>query len=422
MASLESILRQAGFSGNGLQTAMAVAMAESGGNSRAYNPTGRDLSYGLFQINMLGSMGPSRRKQYGLASNEALFDPVTNAKVAYALSNGGKNWKPWTTYTSGKYQKYLGNNPEIAGSGSGTGGGTGGTLTPQKGLSMDDLAARYGYTLNFFKSDPTLWKLVTEATANQWTSQEFEARLKGTKWYQTYGDTYRQWRVLEHSDPGTAILRMNQTRSKLTNMANAAGIAIPEQRLKDMIWRVNAYGWDEAQVADAMALEMKYDPKRSPDTYTGMMAANASAIKEHASDFGITVSDKQTFDFLQKMVGQDITEDGIVEFIKQQAKVKYAGIADDIDRGMTVKDYASPYIQAQAKLLELNPEDVHLDDPRMAAALQNKDPKTGKNIPMTLTEFEKSVKGDARWMKTKNARDDLMEGGRQILSDWGLGT
>ena len=100
---LMSILKQAGFKGDGLKMAYAIAMAESGGNARAHNGnrnTG-DNSYGLFQINMLGGMGPERRARYGLSSNDALFDPLTNAKVAYKMSNGGKSWGPWSPSGNG---------------------------------------------------------------------------------------------------------------------------------------------------------------------------------------------------------------------------------------------------------------------------------------------------------------------------------
>lgn len=94
----------AGFSGEALVIALAVAKAESNWRPTAHNSTPPDDSYGLFQINMLGSMGPARRMQYHLASNEALFDPATNARVAFSMSGGGSNWSPWTTYTRGNYQ------------------------------------------------------------------------------------------------------------------------------------------------------------------------------------------------------------------------------------------------------------------------------------------------------------------------------
>jgi murein DD-endopeptidase MepM/ murein hydrolase activator NlpD len=90
-------LQKAGFKGEGLKTAWAIAKRESSGRPDAYNPdrsTGDD-SYGLFQINMLGNLGPSRRASYGLKSNKDLLDPETNARVAYAMSHGGQDFGAW---------------------------------------------------------------------------------------------------------------------------------------------------------------------------------------------------------------------------------------------------------------------------------------------------------------------------------------
>lgn len=110
--SIDDAIRLAyseGARGNALVTAVAVAMAESNLNAEAHNPdagTG-DNSYGLWQINMLGGMGPERRKRYELDSNEALWDARTNARVAAAMSGGWKNFQPWTTFTKGKYKQYV---------------------------------------------------------------------------------------------------------------------------------------------------------------------------------------------------------------------------------------------------------------------------------------------------------------------------
>ncbi len=109
-AQLRDAASKAGFSGNALNMAVAIGMAESGGNAGEVNnnPGTGDLSYGDWQINMLGGMGPQRRAQYGLSSNDALLDPYTNARVAYAMSGGGQNWDPWSTYKSGAYKSFLG--------------------------------------------------------------------------------------------------------------------------------------------------------------------------------------------------------------------------------------------------------------------------------------------------------------------------
>jgi Lysozyme like domain len=94
---LVTMLQAVGFKGESLKYAWAIAMKESHGNALSYNGnthTG-DHSYGLFQINMLGSMGADRRAYYGLAYNAQLLNPVTNAQIAYQMSNAGRNWSAW---------------------------------------------------------------------------------------------------------------------------------------------------------------------------------------------------------------------------------------------------------------------------------------------------------------------------------------
>jgi Lysozyme like domain len=98
---------EAGFRGDGLVTAVAVALAESRGDTRAHNGVAPDDSWGLWQINMRGPLGPDRRHQFGLASNRDLFNPGLNARVAHALSQGGRDWTPWSTYLHGSHQRFL---------------------------------------------------------------------------------------------------------------------------------------------------------------------------------------------------------------------------------------------------------------------------------------------------------------------------
>lgn len=97
----------AGFRGRDLSTAVAVALAESGGRTHAHNSTPPDDSYGLWQVNMLGALGPERRRQFGLDADRDLFDPATNAAAAYAISGRGESFRPWTAYTSGRHERYL---------------------------------------------------------------------------------------------------------------------------------------------------------------------------------------------------------------------------------------------------------------------------------------------------------------------------
>lgn len=89
------------------KTMAAIAMAESNGNTNAHNATPPDDSYGLWQINMLGEMGPARRRQFGISKNTDLYNPFVNARAAKMIQDS-QGLKAWSTYTSGAYEAFLG--------------------------------------------------------------------------------------------------------------------------------------------------------------------------------------------------------------------------------------------------------------------------------------------------------------------------
>jgi len=94
---LVDLLKLVGFSGKSLRTAWAVVMKESHGHPLSHNgnaSTGDD-SYGLFQINMRGSLGSERRAKFGISKDADLLDPVTNAQAAYYMTSGGDNFGSW---------------------------------------------------------------------------------------------------------------------------------------------------------------------------------------------------------------------------------------------------------------------------------------------------------------------------------------
>lgn len=94
---LAQLLSAVGFEGKALKTAWAVVKKESNGRPLAFNGNTRtgDSSYGIFQINMIGGLGVTRRDKYDLDSNKDLFDAVINAEIAYHMSNGGEDWTSW---------------------------------------------------------------------------------------------------------------------------------------------------------------------------------------------------------------------------------------------------------------------------------------------------------------------------------------
>lgn len=96
-AAVVNAARDAGFRGDALVTAVAIAIAESGGNPQAVSPLNSNgtRDYGLWQIN-------SVHRSSGFDTTLGLSAEY-NAKWAYKISSGGKNWRPWSTYWSNPF-------------------------------------------------------------------------------------------------------------------------------------------------------------------------------------------------------------------------------------------------------------------------------------------------------------------------------
>lgn len=101
-AQIATVAAGAGFSGAGLTRAVAVALAESGGNPNAVHVNAdryRSRDRGLWQIN---------NHWHPEVSDAAAFNPTTAAAAAYRISGGGKDWSAWSTWKNGAAQAQMG--------------------------------------------------------------------------------------------------------------------------------------------------------------------------------------------------------------------------------------------------------------------------------------------------------------------------
>jgi hypothetical protein len=150
---LTQLALNAGFPPADAQTAAAVALAESGGDPNATNPSG---AKGLWQI--------LQRAHPELFINYTWNDPAQNAKMAFIVwQQAGNSFRPWTTFTSGRYRLYLNQVGSANGSGvlSGALAGAGTGLTAPGGSADPNTAGASALTDFIGKaSDPTFWTRV----------------------------------------------------------------------------------------------------------------------------------------------------------------------------------------------------------------------------------------------------------------------
>jgi hypothetical protein len=100
-AQIAQVAANAGFQNQDLVTAVAIALAESGGDPKvvgdqSITPGG---SIGLWQINL---------RWHPEFANMDLTDPQTNANAAFSVyQDAGDSFVPWSTFKSGAYSAHL---------------------------------------------------------------------------------------------------------------------------------------------------------------------------------------------------------------------------------------------------------------------------------------------------------------------------
>jgi hypothetical protein len=110
--------------------------------------------------------------------------------------------------------------------------------------------------------------------------------------------------------------------------------------------------------------------------------------------------------------GEDI--DIFKNLIRQTAKV---GLPDKVgkllDEGVDLETVYSPYRNAMASTLEINPETINLNDSTLRSAI-------GPDKEMPIYEFERNLRKDSRWQYTNNAREEAYAAVNKILQDFGF--
>ncbi len=194
---------------------------------------------------------------------------------------------------------------------------------------------------------------------------------------------------------------------------------------KDKKTSINIQGVSGSEMK---ALQNKYITANATRLIT---AANAGDVKAAAAlqrgNFGVTFTTlKNAYaenglpvntQALNKLVIESAVNPNLLKsnlnLINMQAKTYFPALADKIDKGYTVKQLLTPYINTRANILEEDPDSVDVASLKSVAS----DPKGLTN----LYDYEISLRKDPKWRYTKNAQDSLGSLARDITKMFGLG-
>jgi len=159
----------------------------------------------------------------------------------------------------------------------------------------------------------------------------------------------------------------------------------------------------------------------------GPIGKNFVQVKNFAARNGIMMSDDAAGDLATKIVTGKLDEDTVFNSIRESAASAFPKFADKIKAGIDLKILADPYIQSMSSILEIPYTSIDLFDPTIRSALSGYSKVTAtpgmggvSRGEYTLYDFEKDLRGDARWQFTRNARKTVADSTLRVLQDFGV--
>lgn len=158
--------------------------------------------------------------------------------------------------------------------------------------------------------------------------------------------------------------------------------------------------------------------KFADEDVAGTLGQAQDQLRALARAYGVDMGESW-YATAAKQVGKGTEVTSFLDEIKQTAIGRYPGLADRINKGSTTSQIASPYLQAKARILEVDVDSLDLDDMDIQQAIGYKD-ASGAYSTKPLWQFEQDIRRKPEWQYTQNAKSSYDSVMLKVLRDFGL--
>ena len=309
-----------------------------------------------------------------------------------------------------------------------------------KPANIDEIFAlvqsQYGPVDAIFKENLDLKNLMIKAIGDptdpkdNYSNQQFLNELKTTDWWATNSEPIRNRQfykkqyesLLKKGGNAEELAKTTEYGRGLANakqvIADAAvsyGSSINPTELDMLATQVYdlANEGNGAIVGAAIRGKIKYTPGAA---LGGAAGVSLTELQKTASANGLDLN-KQFGSSLQgwlQKIAQGESPETYKQIIRDTAKIGLPDrVASLIDKGVDLETIYNPYRNMMAATLEVNPETIKLNDPTLRMAI-------GPEKEMSLYDYQRSLRKDARWQYTDNARQDVSSIAKTVLKDFGF--
>jgi hypothetical protein len=204
-------------------------------------------------------------------------------------------------------------------------------------------------------------------------------------------------------------------RQSIADRALGLGITLAEEDIDDITNNALSMGIGASSSLVDKLIRAKFT--YSPGKVVGGMAGGAlGQLKATAAANGLdfdTQFGTQAQTWLAKIL-QGESPDTFKNIIRQTAKLGLPEkVGSLLDLGVDLEAIYSPYKNVMASVLEVNPQTIGLDDKTLRSAI-------GPEKEMTIYDWVRFLRKDARWQYTNNARQEVSSIGLNVLQQLGF--
>jgi cell wall-associated NlpC family hydrolase len=313
-----------------------------------------------------------------------------------------------------------------------TGGGAAGGLAPPPGLN--DIPALDTYIRQNYPSEawlldvPEVKQTLEQGVVAGLTSDQLQAKLQNTAWWQHTSQAQIKFLDLQHSTPeelnfGNPGSKASQALAHVQTLAASSGVGLPAASLKQIALQSLQYGWNDDQVSQRLgSMAWVKTAGRGVTSNDPTVLAQLTAL---AGKYLYNPTADVLNTYAQGLASKTMTPATFQAFLAQQAAAKYPYMASQITAGQTPDQIVDPLRQEAARIMEVAPGQVNfLSDPFYAKVLAYQPPAGagGKQQPvrmMSTSEMDTYLRGSDQWGHTQAARDQAAAVAKSITSTFG---
>ena len=245
-------------------------------------------------------------------------------------------------------------------------------------------------------------------------------RVTKSEWWVNTVPAVREWTKFVHESGGPSSATVQEAIrrqvTEITKQAQITGVPMTPQRAWDLAVDSLQFGWTGDMVQKNILSDLNWN---GAENLQGQVGVTAASLKRVADEYLIPISDGTLEKWTKDILGGVATEDSFRLYVAEQAKSLFPGLASAIDRGITVRQYVSPYQELAARELEMNAEDIDFNDPKWSKPLFLL--KDGQPAQMSLAEWQTELRRNPTygWQKTKAARAEASTFALSLLEDFG---